>query len=131
MDIEDCLDITVKLMDLDFEHIRKSGGSKTWNVNGLSFSPKEWEHAVNNYLSKVYFSSQNDSNGTLQASLIVSYATLDPIRDAIAASWPESLDDSRLRTLVRWKPRIETISQLAEKLITELAQYYNLSIVPK
>ena len=81
----DALEATTQLMDADPATLIHRN---SFNVTGMSFSPKELFSAI----SKRIPSAKFDYN-------------VDPVKDAISASWPNYMDDSCARKEWGWKPK--------------------------
>ena len=81
----DALEATTQLMDADPATLIHRN---SFNVTGMSFSPKELFSAI----SKRVPSAKFDYN-------------VDPVKDAISASWPNYMDDSCARKEWGWKPK--------------------------
>lgn len=81
--MDDAIRATIELMQAPKEKIKTR---TSYNLAGMSFSPEEVFHSI----SKIY------------PNFKINY---DPdFRQKIAASWPQSIDDSRARTDWDWKP---------------------------
>ena len=81
----DALEATTQLMDASPATLIHRN---SFNVTGMSFSPKELFAAI----SKRIPSAKFDYN-------------VDPVKDAISASWPNYMDDSCARKEWGWKPK--------------------------
>ena len=84
MHMPDAVRATLELMDAPAEQIRERG---SYNLAGLSFTPAELAAAIRQRLP----------------NFCVDYAP--DFRDAIARSWPQSIDDSAARHDWGWQPR--------------------------
>ncbi|XP_062379389.1 L-threonine 3-dehydrogenase, mitochondrial-like [Sardina pilchardus] len=82
MYITDCLRATLEMMEAPAEAL----SMRTYNINAMSFTPEELVHELRKLLP----------------GLEVSYH-IDPVRQAIADSWPMNFDDSNARRDWSWK----------------------------
>ncbi|MBZ3869382.1 L-threonine 3-dehydrogenase, mitochondrial [Sciurus carolinensis] len=82
MYIQDCLRATLEVMDAPAESL----SMRTYNINAMSFSPEELAREVLKHLPEFQ----------------ISYS-VDPVLQAIADSWPMTLDDSSARKDWGWK----------------------------
>ena len=73
-----------------------------YNVSSMSFTPTELFDAIRRRIPE----------------LTVGYE-IDPVRQAIAESWPDSLDDSAARDDWAWKP-IYDIASVVEDMLKNL-----------
>ncbi|MGM9478898.1 NAD-dependent epimerase/dehydratase family protein [Pedobacter sp. GSP4] len=95
MFMPDAIDATLQLMDAPQESIKVR---TAYNLNALSFTPEELEEEIKNLIPQ--FS--------------VSYAP--DFRQAIADSWPASIDDQAARTDWGWKPGYDLKTMVKEML---------------
>ena len=86
MYMQDAIRATIMLMEADTEKISVR---TSYNVSGISFSPKEIAEAIKNYIPDFLISYQPD------------------YRQQIADSWPQSIDDSVARSDWGWKPEYD------------------------
>ena len=103
MYMPDALDAIIQLMEADPSKLQHRN---SFNVASMSFAP---EH--------IYAAIQKEV-----PSFKMRYQ-VDPVREAIARSWPNSLDDSCARAEWGWKPKWDMesmtrdmLQQLAKKL---------------
>jgi nucleoside-diphosphate-sugar epimerase len=73
MFMEDAIKATIGIMEADAEQIKVRS---SYNVAGISFSPKELAASIKKHIPEFEISYQSD------------------FRQAIADSWPKSIDDS-------------------------------------
>lgn len=100
MYMEDAIEATISLMEADPKNlsIRSS-----YNISGISFTPKEISEVISKDI----------------AGFIIKY---DPdFRDQIAASWPESIDDSIANKDWGWKPKFD-LSRISKDMIFNLSK---------
>ncbi len=90
----DAIRATIELMEAPAEQIRVRS---SYNVAGISFNPRELADAIRQKLSKFEISYKPD------------------FRQVIAASWPQSIDDTYARADWGWHARIET-----EQLVSDM-----------
>jgi nucleoside-diphosphate-sugar epimerase len=81
----DALDACTQLMDCDPSRLIHRN---SFNVTAMSFSPKELFEAIKKRVPNAIFKYD-----------------IDPIKEAISASWPNSLDDSCARDEWGWSPK--------------------------
>ncbi|XP_070590939.1 L-threonine 3-dehydrogenase, mitochondrial-like [Erythrolamprus reginae] len=82
MYIDDCLRATLEIMEAPAEQL----SMRTYNINAMSFSPEELVQEVQKHIPE----------------LDVAY-NVDPVRQAIAESWPMVFDDNNARQDWGWK----------------------------
>ena len=101
MSMEDAIRATLELMDAPEVHIRTS-----YNLSGCSFSPQELEASIQR----------------VHPSFSMSY--VPDHRQAIAASWPNSIDDSAARMDWGWSPShgLDGLTDHMLEGLNELAQ---------
>jgi len=86
MYMPDCLKATIDLMQADFSKLKHHSD---FNVAAMSFSAGELAASIKKYMPDFEISYQPD------------------FRQAIADSWPNSIDDSAARTEWGWKPQYD------------------------
>jgi len=91
----DAIRATIELMDAPAGQIRVRSA---YNVAGLSFSPQELAQAIRRHLPRFDIDCRPDQ------------------RQAIAATWPHSLDDSCARADWGWRARIDLRLLVADML---------------
>jgi nucleoside-diphosphate-sugar epimerase len=99
--MEDAIKGTIQLMEAPAEQIKVRS---SYNLSGVSFTPAELAEAI-----KVHYQD-----------FTINYAENDP-RQAIADSWPSSIDDSHARTDWGWNPKYgmeEMVKDMIENLRT-------------
>jgi nucleoside-diphosphate-sugar epimerase len=95
MYMPDALRATLELMEAPAEKIRQRG---SYNLAGISFSPAEIAAAI----------------AERMPGFEISYAP--DFRQAIAASWPQRIDDSVARVDWGWRPHYDLRAMVAEML---------------
>jgi nucleoside-diphosphate-sugar epimerase len=102
MYMPDCIKATLDLMDADFDSLK---GHCNFNVAGMSFSAQELASEIQKHLPDFV-------------------CTYDPdFRQAIADSWPQTIDDAPAREEWNWHPRFDLSSMtidMIEKLTARL-----------
>lgn len=91
----DAIRATIELMEAPAEQIRVRSA---YNVAGLSFNPRELAHAIKQHLPRFEINYQPDH------------------RQAIADTWPHSLDDTYARADWGWHARIGLQELVADML---------------
>jgi len=94
----DCLNAITSLMEAP----SKSLTMRTYNITGLSFTPEEIAASIQKEIPKFSISYKPD------------------FRQAIADSWPNSLDDSNARRDWGWHPVFTTCDALTQEMLKEL-----------
>lgn len=103
MYMPDALESAVKLMDADPKKLKHRNA---FNVTGMSFAPEDIYAEIKKHIP----------------DFVMDY-DVDPVRQAIADSWPNSLDDSAAREEWGWDPKydlaamtVDMLTALKEKL---------------
>ncbi|MCU0435567.1 MAG: NAD-dependent epimerase/dehydratase family protein [Bacteroidia bacterium] len=104
MYMPDAIRATIEIMTAPAEQIRYRGG---YNIAGMSFSPKEIAMAIKKH--------QPDFTITYQPDF----------RQAIADSWPRSIDDAVAREHWGWKPQFD-LDRMTEEMLVNLKKVNNL-----
>jgi len=100
--IEDALRATTELMEAPADQIRVR---TSYNLAGISFTPAELFQKIQGAFPAFHCSFEPD------------------FRQAIAASWPESIDDSFARKDWGWKPKFD-LTQITTEMIAQLSKQY-------
>jgi len=98
MYMDDAVKATIDLMDAPSEKIRVRS---SYNISAMSFCPSELVQEIKKHIPEFEISYKPD------------------FRQAIADSWPMSIDDSEARTQWNWKPSFglsEMVSEMLDKL---------------
>ena len=103
MYMDDAINATLQLMDADKESlsIRTS-----YNISGMSFSPKEIYQSLLPYFPKFTIEYVSD------------------FRQQIADSWPNSIDDSAAQHDWNWKPAFD-LNAMTAAIVDNLPSYFN------
>ncbi|MBP9715133.1 MAG: NAD-dependent epimerase/dehydratase family protein [Candidatus Pacebacteria bacterium] len=100
MYMDDAIRATIDIMEAPRENIKTSMG---YNLSAISFSPKEIYEEIKKHIP----------------SLTISYAP--DHRQAIADSWPASIDDSMARTDWNWKHQFD-LPKMTEVMLENLKE---------
>lgn len=100
--ISDCLEAITKLLSAESSSLSQ----RIYNINAISFTPEELALEINR---------QGD------APFKVKYNP--DFRQAIADSWPESMDDSAARRDWQWDPKIDSTEKLVKCMLYKLAKF--------
>lgn len=100
MYMDDAIRATLSLMDAPAEKITVRSG---YNLAGISFDPEELAEEIKKHIP----------------DFTISYAENDP-RQAIADSWPKSIDDSQAQQDWRWTPEYD-LPKLVSTMLTNLS----------
>ena len=100
--MEDCINATIDIMRAPKENIKIR---TSYNLAGMSFSPIEIAIEIQKRNPNFKIEYQPD------------------FRQAIAASWPQSIDDSEARNDWGWKPQYDLVG-LVEIMMTEVRKQY-------
>ena len=99
----DALKAVVDLMEADPSKLKDRNA---FNITAMSLTPEILEESIKKYMPEFKLSYD-----------------VDPIRQAIAESWPNSLDDSAAREQWGWKPSfdldkmtVDMLENLSKKL---------------
>ena len=103
MYMDDAIQATLQLMDAPKEKITIR---TSYNIAGLSFSPVEIYQSIVKHYSNFEIEYQSD------------------FRQAIADSWPNSIDDSKAKVDWGWKPKFN-LEAMTSAIITNLPKYFN------
>lgn len=95
MYMPDALKATISLMEAPAEQVKIRS---SYNVAGMSFTPEEIAAEIRKHIPDFTISYQPD------------------FRQAIADSWPQSINDSEARTHWGWKPQYDLASMTADML---------------
>lgn len=99
MYMPDALESCVQLMEAD---PKKLIHRNSFNISSMSFSPKILFESIKKRIPNFSY----DYNP-------------DPIKEAIAASWPDSMDDSDARSEWNWNPKW-TLESMVDDMLTQL-----------
>ena len=95
MYMPDCLKATLQLMEADFDRLRHHAG---FNLAGMSFTPAELAAEIKKHIPAFTVTYEPD------------------FRQAIAESWPRSIDDSAARAEWDWRPDYNLASMTEDML---------------
>ena len=100
--IDDCVKCTVDLLNADNDKLQ----SRVYNLGGISFSPDQLAEAIKKHIP----------------GFTIDY--VPDYRQAIADSWPRSIDESLCTRDWGWKYDI-TVDELAEKMFSDIERRYS------
>lgn len=95
MYMPDCIKCTLDLMDADVSNLKHHGD---YNVAAISFSPAELAEEIKRHIPDFVISYEPDH------------------RQAIADSWPKTIDDSSARSDWGWEPEFDLASMTEDML---------------
>ena len=99
MFMDDAIRATIELMEAPADHIKERS---SYNLSGISFSPQEMATQINKRIPDFKISYNPD------------------FRQAIADSWPNSIDDSKARTDWGWKHNFD-LDQVVEIMLNNVS----------
>ena len=97
--IDDVINGTLKFLDVETSKLSR----RTYNMNGLSFTPEEQARSIQKVIPQYQQTYAPD------------------FRQAIADSWPESLDDSAARQDWNWSPEFD-LDRITKEMIGNLSK---------
>ncbi len=103
MYMEDAINATLQLMDAPKEKITIR---TSYNIAGLSFSPAEIHQSILKHFPNFEITYESD------------------FRQAIADSWPNSIEDSAAKLDWDWHPKFD-LDAMTSAIITNLPKYFN------
>lgn len=98
MHMEDAIKATIDIMHAPYESIKIRS---SYNLAGISFNPEEISNEIKKHIPKFTITYNPD------------------FRQAIADSWPQSIDDSFAQEHWNWKPNY-TLAQLVNNMLENL-----------
>ena len=101
MYMPDAITAAIDLMEADSNRLVHRNG---YNITAMSFAPEEIAAAITRRMP----------------SFVLRYA-IDPVRQAIADSWPRHMDDSAARREWGWQPDYD-LDAMVEDMLAKLAQ---------
>ena len=99
MYMEDAIRTTIELMDTPIENIKIRS---SYNITGMSFSPKEIAQSIQNHI----------------ADFEINYSI--DYRNKIAETWPDSISDSSARKDWNWKARYD-LNKMTKNMLENLS----------
>ena len=103
MFMDDAIDATIKIMDTTAEKIKIRS---SYNLAAISFTPKEIADEIKTKIPAFKIKYQSD------------------FRQAIADSWPQSIDDAQAKTDWNWKPKYD-LDNMTSDMIENLKSQYS------
>lgn len=107
MYMPDCINATISLAEAEFETLKHHSD---FNVAAFSFSPKELAACIKKYLPEFEIEYKPD------------------FRQAIADSWPKSIDDSAAREEWNWKPQFD-MDTMTKDMIEKLSAKHKKGLI--
>ena len=104
MYMPDAISAAIDVMEADPKKLKHRNA---FNVTAMSFSPERLGKAIQKHIP----------------DFVLSY-DVDPIRQAIADSWPDSLDDSSAREEWNWQPNYD-LNMMTADMLTVLKEKLN------
>lgn len=101
MYMPDAIRATIELMEAPIENIKVR---TSYNISGVSFSPKEIGEEIRKHIPEFEMDYEPD------------------YRQQIAESWPQSIDDSNAQKDWGWEPEF-TLSSMTEDMLENLKDY--------
>lgn len=102
----DALKAVVDIMEADPSKLKNRNA---FNITSMSLAPEDIEASIKLHIPNFKLSYD-----------------VDPVRQAIAESWPNSLDDSAARSEWGWKPQYDLDKMTADMLLNLEKSLYNL-----
>ena len=100
MYMEDAIRATIELMDAPIENVKIRS---SYNISGMSFSPKEIAQSIQNHISDFKINYSID------------------YRNKIAETWPDSISDSNAREDWDWEARYG-LKEMTKNMLKNLSQ---------
>ena len=100
MYMEDAIRATIELMDTPIENVRTRS---SYNIAGMSFSPREIAQSIRNHISDFKINYSID------------------YRNKIAETWPDSISDNNAREDWNWKARYD-LDEMTKNMLENLSQ---------
>lgn len=107
MYMPDCINATISLAEAEFETLKHHSD---FNVAAFSFSPKELAACIKKYLPEFEIEYKPD------------------FRQAIADSWPKSINDSAAREEWNWKPEFD-MDTMTKDMIEKLKAKHEKGLI--
>lgn len=102
MFMDDAIRATVSIMESDAEKIKVRS---SYNLSGMSFDPEDVTESIKKHIPEFEISYEPD------------------FRQAIADSWPQSIDDSEAQKDWGWKSKI-SLDEMTDIMLTNLKDQY-------
>jgi nucleoside-diphosphate-sugar epimerase len=103
MFMEDAIDATIRLMETNHANLLRHS---SYNITGPSLSPRQIAVDIRRHIPGFDITYKPD------------------FRQSIADSWPNSVDDSELRSSIVWKPKYN-LQKITDKMISEIRKKAN------
>ena len=96
--IDDVVEASDILLSAEKDVLKKH----VYNLQGASFSPSEFEAAVQKHLPDFKLRYAVDK------------------KDELAQTWPDSVDDSAFRADLQWTPKFDTLEKMVAEMLVRL-----------
>jgi nucleoside-diphosphate-sugar epimerase len=106
MFMDDAISATIRLMETDKANLECHS---SYNLSGPSLSPRQVAMDIRKYIPGFDIIYKPD------------------FRQAIAESWPQSIEDSELRNSIIWKPKYD-LPQITKRMLTEIKKKEEISV---
>lgn len=106
MYMPDAIDATIRIMEAPVEKLRIHS---SYNIAGITFTPEELANAIKAYLPEFEIDYQTD------------------FRQAIAESWPESIDDRMAFKDWHWHHKYD-LDAMVKDMLDNLSQKYHMAV---
>ena len=100
MYMPDAIDAAIGVMEADSSNLRHRNA---FNVTAMNFTPAELAESIREHIPEFE----------------IDYS-VDPVRQSIADSWPDSMDDAAARTEWGWRPKYD-LPQMTRDMLKQLA----------
>ncbi|MFA5564017.1 MAG: L-threonine 3-dehydrogenase, partial [Candidatus Caldatribacteriota bacterium] len=101
MYMPDAIKASIQIMETDSSRLIHRNG---YNVTAMSFCPKDLVEEIKNWIP----------------DFTIDYE-IDPLKQSIADSWPDSMDDSAARNEWDWSPEYD-LAKMTEDMIKQLKE---------
>lgn len=105
MYMDDAIDAIIQLMNADAKHLKHRN---SFNITAMSFAPEEIFASIKKYLPKFEMIYK-----------------VDPVRQTIADSWPNKIDDTCARKEWNFSPKFD-LDKMTQEMLTKLAQKFKI-----
>ncbi len=107
MYMPDAIRAAIELMETDAARLKHRNA---FNITAMSFAPEELAESIRKHIPGFRMNYQ-----------------VDPVRQAIADSWPRHMDDHAARTEWGWKPQFN-LEQMTAHMLAQLAAQLNITL---
>jgi nucleoside-diphosphate-sugar epimerase len=103
MYMPDCLGSTITMLEAPKENLSKC----VYNISSMSFNPELVTASIRKFIP----------------DFEIDYSRIDPVPEAIAKSWPGSMNDSAARKDLRWEPTYD-LDKMTEDMLKNIEKQY-------